>query len=136
MKREWWLYGGLTGILLLILQIVEYKAIIRDIELELFGAIIAIIFMGLGVWVAWIFIQRKERHKQQLELKDVSSYGLSEREMEVLTLLGQGLSNQEIADRLFVSLNTIKTHLSNIYGKLGVTRRTQALQKALELKLG
>ena len=136
MKREWWLYGGLTGILLLILQIVEYKAIIRDIELELFGAIIAVLFMGLGVWVAWIFIQRKERHKQQLELKDVSSYGLSEREMEVLTLLGQGLSNQEIADRLFVSLNTIKTHLSNIYGKLGVTRRTQALQKALELKLG
>ena len=135
MKREWLLYGGLTGLLLLVLQIVEYKAIIRDINIELFGGVVAVIFLGLGVWIATTLIRRKERINLSYNLKDISQYGLSEREIEVLKLLGQGLSNQEIADRLFVSLNTIKTHLSNIYNKLGVTRRTQALQKALELKL-
>ena len=61
--------------------------------------------------------------------------GLTPRELEVLQLIAQGLSNQEIADRLFLSLNTVKTHTSNVFSKLDVQRRTQAIQKAKELGL-
>jgi NarL family two-component system response regulator LiaR len=63
------------------------------------------------------------------------SWGISKRELEVLELISQGLSNQQIADKLFVSLNTIKTHSSNLFIKLGASRRTQAVQRAKELKL-
>jgi ATP/maltotriose-dependent transcriptional regulator MalT len=61
--------------------------------------------------------------------------GISKREHEVLELMAKGLSNQEIADNLFVSLNTIKTHSSNLFIKLQVGRRTQAVQKGKELGL-
>jgi DNA-binding CsgD family transcriptional regulator len=132
LKREWWLYGLMTGILLLILQIVEYKAIVRDIKLEMFGGLIALIFLLVGVGVSWLLIRQKHRPAQEANLGGIEGYGLSEREREVLELLSQGLSNQEIADHLFVSLNTIKTHLSKIYQKMNVTSRTQALKKAHE----
>ncbi|MBL7864664.1 MAG: response regulator transcription factor, partial [Cyclobacteriaceae bacterium] len=60
---------------------------------------------------------------------------ISKREHEVLELIARGHSNQEIADKLFVSVNTIKTHLSNLFLKLEVSRRTQAIQKAKDLRL-
>jgi ATP/maltotriose-dependent transcriptional regulator MalT len=65
-----------------------------------------------------------------LDEKELNAAGLSKRELEVLQLMAEGLSNQEIASRLFVSLNTIKTHSSNLFGKLDVKRRTQAIEKA------
>lgn len=66
---------------------------------------------------------------------ELQRLGISKREHEVLELIAKGLSNQEIADKLFVSLNTIKTHTSNLFLKLEVSRRTQAIQKAKELRL-
>jgi LuxR family maltose regulon positive regulatory protein len=60
---------------------------------------------------------------------------LSERELEVLALVAQGLSNREIAERLFITVGTVKTHAHNIYGKLGVNRRTEAVARAQELGL-
>jgi ATP/maltotriose-dependent transcriptional regulator MalT len=70
-----------------------------------------------------------------LNQKELQNLGLSKREMEVLQLMAEGLSNHEIASRLFVSLNTIKTHSSKVFEKLEVNRRTQAVDKAKKLSL-
>jgi two-component system, NarL family, response regulator LiaR len=67
--------------------------------------------------------------------KEITRLGLSARELEVLQLMAEGLSNQEIAGRLFLSLNTIKTHSSNIFEKLDVRRRTQAVEQARKLNI-
>jgi len=133
MKKTYWIYGGMMGVLLLVLQAVHYKAMIRDVQLEIFGGVIAVLFLGLGVWVGAQLIRRKK--SDQINKQKARALQLSERELEVLALLDQGLSNQEISDRLFVSLNTTKTHISRIYQKMGVSRRTQAVQKARELDI-
>lgn len=131
MKRSYLIYGGVMGVLILLLQVVHYRTLVRDMRLEVFGAIIAVLFMALGVFLG----TRGLRHTTVLTTvrEKAMDHNLSDRELEVLTLLCQGHSNQEIADKLFVSLNTVKTHLSNIYQKLHVTRRTQAVQKARDL---
>ena len=131
MKRGFWLYGVAMGILLLLMQIIHYQTLIRDLQLELFGFVIALVFMGVGVWLGINVYQKVHRGNQPGTATD--HQGISERELEVLVLLADGLSNQEIADRLFVSLNTIKTHVSSIYQKLNAKRRTQAIQKARDL---
>lgn len=125
--RSYWIYGLIMGGLLIVLQIIQYKTMLQQIRLELAVAIIGVLFLGLGIWFGSQLLKGKK------ETIDASELGLSERETEVLQLLSEGCSNQEIADRLFVSLNTIKTHISNIYSKLGVSRRTQAVQKARQL---
>ena len=97
--------------------------------MEVFGGVVAIIFLGLGLWLGFTWNQRKSLSKTNQD----NNLGLSARELDVLELLEKGFSNKEIADKLFVSLNTIKTHLAKIYQKLNVSRRTQAIQKAREL---
>ena len=133
MKRSYLLYGAVAGILLIILEAIQYKAIVRDLEIEVFGAVIAVLFMGIGVYIGVQFVKRKQSNN--LNKSAAQKYQLSDRELEVLQLLADGLSNQEIADKLFVSLNTTKTHLSNLYSKLHVKRRTQAVQKAREMSI-
>lgn len=130
-KKSYWIYGLLMGLLLLVMQIFHYKTMIRDVQIELFGGVVATIFMGLGIWLGLQWVKVKEQRKVDKARAQASQ--LSDRELDVLKLLAEGCSNQEIADRLFVSLNTIKTHLSNSYVKLGVTRRIQAVQKAQEM---
>ncbi len=132
-NKRYFLYGTLMGVLLLILQVVKYKMLIREMELEIFALILSVIFISLGIWLAYIFIEKK-RGKVYIKTNS-GSKTLSKRELDVLLLLADGQSNQEIADKLFVSLNTTKTHIANIYLKLNVKRRTQAVQKALELGL-
>lgn len=133
MKKSFWIYGLLTGLLLIILQAIHFKAMIRDIRLEVFGLIIAVVFTIIGAWVGIQIFHRKQRNF--IHSGNAQKSKLSKREIEVLDLLAQGFSNQEIADKLFVSLNTTKTHISKIYQKLEVTRRTQAVQKARELAI-
>lgn len=132
MKRAYILYGVLAGVLLLILQVFHYRMMIHDVRLELFAMVVAVIFLGLGVFVGFQFVKRK---KDEHIVVGSVEHNLSERELEVLKLLTDGLSNQEIADQLFISLNTTKTHISNIYQKLRVSRRTQAIQKARNMGL-
>lgn len=133
MRKSYWIYGSLAGVLLLVLQVVHYRAMVRDIQLELFGVIVAVVFLGLGVFVGIQLYHRQQ--SARIDKSRAKALLLSTREVEVLALLAEGFSNQEIADRLFVSLNTTKTHLSNIYQKLNVSRRTQAVQKARELAI-
>ncbi|WP_245811328.1 response regulator transcription factor [Ekhidna lutea] len=130
LNRIYWIYGGVMGLLMVLLQVIHYKAMVRDIQMELFGGIIGLLFLVFGIWLGM-----KLFNKNTSEKYDGSKLGLSKREVEVLELLAQGFSNQEVADKLFVSLNTAKTHISNIYTKLNVKRRTQAIQKARDLAL-
>lgn len=119
------------GLLAIVLEVTHYKAAIRDISFEVFGVVVGLLFMSLGIWLGFTWFKKRTGPDKY----DPTKLGLSKREVEVLQLLAMGLSNQEIADKLFVSLNTIKTHISKIYQKLNAKRRTQAIQKARELAL-
>lgn len=118
------------GVVMIILQVIHYKTIVHDLAMEAYGGIIGILFLIFGIWLGTNTFKNRRPDKY-----DGNKLGLSKREIEVLELLAQGFSNQEIADKLFVSLNTTKTHISNIYSKLNVKRRTQAIQKARDLAL-
>jgi NarL family two-component system response regulator LiaR len=139
------LYGTALALLLLLLKWLEWKFIVLDRAFELYSGAIALVFTGLGVWLAlklarpkWktVVIEREVyRSAATIDEKAQARLGLSARELEVLRLMADGLSNQEIAARLFVSLNTIKTHSANIFEKLDVRRRTQAVDKAKKLNI-
>lgn len=141
------IYGTSMALLLLLLKWLEYRLTIVDRSMELYVGTIAIVFMGLGGWLAL----RLAKPKTETLVVEKTVYvenpviptaaignvdhELSPRELEVLQLMAGGLSNQEIADRLFVSLNTVKTHASKIFEKMDVKRRTQAVEKAKRLKI-
>jgi two-component system, NarL family, response regulator LiaR len=129
--KTYLVYGGIMGIMIVLMEVIHYKTLIRDLRIELFGVIIGLMFLGMGIWIG-ILIYKKKLNPDEYDRRKL---GLSKRELEVLQLLSQGLSNQEIADQLFVSLNTSKTHISKIYQKLNVKRRTQAIQKARDYAL-
>jgi NarL family two-component system response regulator LiaR len=139
------LYGFALAGLLILLKWLEWKYIVMDHAIELYSGAIAIVFTGLGIWLAiklarpkWkTVIVEKEVYVKPgtINEKELSRLGLSARELEVLQGMADGLSNQEIAARLFVSLNTIKTHSANIFEKLDVRRRTQAVDKAKKLNI-
>ncbi len=142
------LYGVSLALLLFLLNWLEIRFIIFDHAFEIYAGSIALIFTGLGIWLAvklmkpkvkTVIIEKEVLVTQSADFTfnaaEFEQLGLSKRELEVLELMAGGLSNQEIAERLFVSLNTIKTHSSNLFDKLMVTRRTQAVEKAKRLKL-
>ena len=130
-KKVLVLYGLLMGLLILLLEIVNYRTLIRDMDFRIYGALIAVIFLGIGLTLGYTGYQRFGKPKISLG----GTTSLSQREMDVLRLMSEGLTNKEIANRLYVSLNTIKTHTSNIYAKLDVERRTQAIIKARQMNL-
>jgi two-component system, NarL family, response regulator LiaR len=146
LKRTILIYGISLAALTGLLKYVEYQFIIKELRLEFYIGVVAVFFTGLGVWMGLKLTKPKpiaiaastlhiEPKTSQPDEAVASKIGISKRELEVLQLISEGLSNQEIADRLFVSLNTIKTHSSNLFIKLDVKRRTQAIQKAKEIGL-
>jgi len=138
MKRTVIIYGFSLAALVFVLKYLEYRLIVRDLSIEFYVGIVALFFTALGIWAGLKLTQKRvvmvgpEFIFNESELKRL---GISRREHEVLELMAKGMSNQEIADKLFVSLNTIKTHSSSLFLKLEVNRRTQAIQKAKELRL-
>jgi two-component system, NarL family, response regulator LiaR len=131
-------YGITLAVLIALLKYVEYRFLVRDFSEEFYIGVVAIIFTGLGIWVGPRLARRKlvvVRPEFVLDEAALQLLGISKREHEVLELMAQGHSNQEIAEKLFVSVNTVKTHLANLFLKLEVNRRTQAVQKAKELRL-
>lgn len=138
MKKTIFLYGLALALLVLLMRMIEYRFLVRDLTLEFYIGIVAIFFTALGIWVGLKFTRKKVvmiNPDFHFNDKEQTKRNISKRELEVLELMAQGLANQEIADKLFVSLNTVKTHSSNLFSKLEVSRRTQAIQKAKELNL-
>jgi len=135
MKKTILVFSLLILALLLLFQFSKYTLISGDLQIEYVMAGVAIIFLGIGLFI------NKQTQKQQpissheIDLKKIEELGLSKREYEVLKAIALGLSNQEIANKLFLSESTIKTHVSNLLVKLNAKRRTQALQIARNLKI-
>jgi len=142
------LYSISLALLLVLLGWLELRFIIFQHSYEIYIGFIAIIFTSLGIWLALklskpkietvviekeVYVEKNEEFILNTSL--ISQLELSKREMEILNLLGQGHSNQEIAAKLFVSLSTVKTHLQNLFEKLDVKRRMQAVEKAKRLNL-
>lgn len=146
MRRHILLYGILAGLLIAGLKLIEYRWLLLQHSLEIYGGLVAAIFAALGIWLGLRLTRPTEkvvvrevlvpapatfvRDEQKLE-----SLGITPRELEILELIAQGLSNREIAERVNVSENTIKTHSSRVFDKLGARRRTQAVQLGKELRL-
>jgi two-component system, NarL family, response regulator LiaR len=138
LKRTVITYGLALAILVFLLKYLEYRMIVRNLSLEFYVAIVAIFFTAVGIWVGLKLTRKKVvivGPEFNLNVIELQRLGISKREYDVLELMAKGFSNQEIADKLFVSLHTIKTHSSNLFMKLEVSRRTQAIQKAKELRL-
>ena len=118
--------------LVFFLHFIEYFFWVRMHIFEIYAALIACLFLALGLWFGKKLQTKNILPKLAENEIDFTKIGISKREFDVLRLLGQGLSNQEIADKLFVSMNTVKTHTSRIFEKLEVKNRTQAIIKAKE----
>jgi len=146
--KEFLVYGISMALVLLLLKILEANFIVFNYRLDFFIGAIAIVFTVLGVWLALKLVKPKvvtrivekevyieNQEKYEIDQKVIEELGISKRELDVLNLMAQGLSNDEIAGKLFISLNTVKTHTSNIFVKLDVKRRTQAAEKAKRMKI-
>jgi DNA-binding CsgD family transcriptional regulator len=139
--RDILLYGACGGVLILVLKLTEYRFLVVEHSVEIYGALIAALFAGLGIWLGLTLTKKrpaiiiKEIPAQSadagpfvVDQARVDQFGITARELEILGLIATGLSNREIAGRLFVSENTVKTHSSRLFDKLGAKRRTQAVQ--------
>ncbi|HEY4206149.1 MAG TPA: LuxR C-terminal-related transcriptional regulator, partial [Puia sp.] len=126
------LYGVALALLIFLLKWLEWRLVIFDHAFEIYAGAIALVFTGLGIWLALKLTKPKVEtvviekpvyiEKKVIDGRELARLDLSKRELEVLELMAHGLSNQEIAERLFVSLNTIKTHTSNLFEKMEVKR--------------
>jgi DNA-binding CsgD family transcriptional regulator len=137
--RDVLLYGLSGGVLITILKLIEYRFLVIEHSIEIYGGLIAALFSAVGIWLGLTLTRRNKAREQSpataagaeaFKINDarMRELGLTPRELEILGLIAAGLSNREIADRLFVSENTVKTHSSRLFEKLGARRRTQAVQ--------
>jgi DNA-binding CsgD family transcriptional regulator len=146
MKRHVLMYGLIGGILIALLRWTEYRFLVVEHSIEIYGGLIAATFAVLGIWLGLKLTAKRqtiivrgipvaaggpfiadERKREDLHI--------TRRELEILELIAQGLSNREIAAKLFVSESTVKTHSSHVFDKLGARRRTQAVQLGKEFGL-
>ena len=153
MKRHVLIFGLVGGLLIATLQYTEYRFVVIEHSVEFYSALVAILFATFGIWLGLRITRRRERIVVREVLVPASGpsaepaspfapniaqqqdLGITARELEILTLIARGLSNREIATQLFVSENTVKTHCSRAFDKLGAARRTQAVQRGKELGL-
>lgn len=146
MKRHILILGLVGGLLIAFLKWIEYRFLVLEHSLEIYGGLVAATFAVLGLWLGL----KLTRERQTVVVKEVRAaadgpffpdedrrkeLNITPRELEILGLIAQGLSNREIAERLFVSENTVKTHSSRVFDKLGARRRTQAVQLGKEFGL-
>ena len=146
------IYGVCGGLLIAALKLIEYRFVVVEHSIEIYGGLTALIFASLGIWLG-LKLTRKEQVIVERELivekevpvpaatpfalneKRLQELAITKRELEILGLIAHGLSNREIAEKLFVSENTVKTHSSRLFDKLSARRRTQAVQRGKELGL-
>jgi NarL family two-component system response regulator LiaR len=156
MKRHVLIYGLIAGVLIAALNLIQYRYLVVEHSVEIYGGLIAAVFSAVGIWLGLritarrqptasdtisepSFAQRAATSAQGQPFlpdeKRLENLRITPRELEILNLIAQGMSNREIADKLFVSENTVKTHSSRVFDKLGAKRRTQAVQLGKELGL-
>src|SRR5437763_4761549 len=146
MKKHILIYGLCGGLLIVALKLIEYRFLVVEHSVEIYGGLIAALFAALGIWLGL----KLTKNKEVLVVKEVAvpasqsftlnqerakHLGITKRELEILELIARGMSNREIAEKLFVSENTVKTHSSRLFEKLSAKRRTQAVQIGKEMGL-
>jgi len=154
MKRHVLIFGVVGGILIATLQYTEYRFIVIEHSIELYGGLVAVLFASFGIWLGLRITRRRETVRETVVVREVlvpaeapapgpfapntsrqQTLGITARELEILNLVARGFSNREIATQLFVPENTVKTHCARAFDKLGAARRTQAVQRGKELGL-
>jgi two-component system, NarL family, response regulator LiaR len=140
------IYGVCGGVLIAFLRWIEYRFIVIEHSIEIYGGLVALLFAGVGLWLGLKLTRTKEvvvvkevevprQEPFEIDESRLRELGITKRELEILELIAQGMSNREIAEKLFVSENTVKTHSSRLLDKLSAKRRTQAVQIAKEMGL-
>ena len=159
MKRHVLIFGVVGGLLIATLQYTQYRFVIIEHSVELYSALVAILFATFGIWLGLRITRNRETIRETVVVREVlvpaeapapftpntapfapntahqQTLGITARELEILTLIAGGFSNREIATQLFVSENTVKTHCARAFDKLGAARRTQAVLRGKELGL-
>ena len=145
MKRHVLIYGLIGGALIALLQWMQYRFLVVEHSLEIYGGLVAVTFAAVGIWLGLKLTAKRETVVVRevsvpapgfvVDEKRREELGITRREFEILELIARGMSNREIAEKLFVSENTVKTHSSRVLGKLGAKRRTQAVQVGKEMGL-
>ena len=152
MRKHVLLYGLLGGVLIAVLKFIEYRWLVVEHSIEIYGGLVAVVFASFGIWLGLRLtrLTRPAHHTETVVVREVrveasiefvrdqekcASLGITPRELQILALIAEGLSNKEIAARVFVSENTVKTHSSRVFDKLGARRRTQAVQLGKEHRL-
>ena len=139
MKKEMLYYGLIIALVILLVKGADYNLFSKHISTEVYTSVLIVLFTGLGLWFGLRFTSPKVVVETQV-VEDLNpillkTHGISNREYEILHLVTLGHTNQQIADQLFLSLSTVKSHLQNTYQKLDVKNRTQAIQKAKQLSI-
>src|SRR5438034_10357324 len=144
-KKHILIYGLCGGLLIVALKLIEYRFLVVEHSIEIYGGLVAAVFAGLGIWLGLRLTKKKETvivkeipvAAQPFAVNEarLRELGVTRREREILELIATGLSNREIAEKLFVSENTVKTHSSRLFDKLSAKRRTQAVQIGKDLGL-
>jgi DNA-binding CsgD family transcriptional regulator len=144
--REVLIYGLCGGALIALLKWTEYRFLVIEHSVAVYGGLVAVLFAALGIWLGWTLTRKPPAEiikEVQVPVvgpfvrddRRVADLAITPRELEILELIASGLSNREIAEKLFVSENTVKTHSSRVFDKLGAKRRTQAVQLAKTARL-
>jgi DNA-binding CsgD family transcriptional regulator len=141
-KKHVLLYGLLGGVLVALLKLIEFRYLVVEHSVEIYGGLIAAVFAAVGIWLGLRLTRARTTVVETVIVRDrtpfvrndaaVEALGITPRELEILELIAAGLSTREIAERIFVSENTVKTHSSRLFDKLGAKRRTQAVQLGKE----
>jgi len=135
MKKTILIFTLLVIAILFLFQISKYTLLFNNSSIEIIIAIIAIVFFIIGIFINKKSLQKDDNPTVKIDRQKIEALEISKREYQVLEEIYKGLSNKEIADKLFLSESTIKTHVSNLLSKLNAKRRTQAIQKAKELHI-
>jgi DNA-binding CsgD family transcriptional regulator len=152
MKKHLLIYGLCGGLLIVVLRLIEYRFLVLERSIEIYGGLIALFFASVGIWLGLKLTKSRIVVKEVtievpveirvptskafvLDQVKLQQLGITARELEILQLIAGGLSNREIAEKLFVSENTVKTHSSRLFEKLSAKRRTQAVQIGKDLGL-
>lgn len=146
--RHLFLYALMMAVLVFVLKWLQWKFLIVDNSVDIYIGLIAVFFTVLGVWVSGQIIKRRVKtvvvekevfvtQPQEFVCNqaELNKLALSSREFEILQLMAKGQSNADIASNIFLSVSTVKTHISNLFFKMDVKSRTQAIGKAKELKI-